>query len=462
MLRYFYFILVLGLVGGWFVLRFVPQTTFVEGVVGQPGDLIPGRGSRNAIDETIEDLLFRSLFVYDTEGRITSDLVEDYSISSGGKVYHVTLKESFWLDGQPITTADVAFTFTQNPAFSDVTVEQEGKKKIRFVLKNPLSSFLEVLTQPIAPAHFRDLELSELGSGDFSILDVKQEGETVTEIRLRNRGAGRIKTLAFKFFDSEEELIQAAQQGEVDALLSDNFADPSFYLFEGPIFSRYFALLFNLESKNALIGRRDFRQTARQRTPTVGSAAVEGPFSGTWAEADLRPPSSKETKKFKGGITITAPKAEGLAQIAEEIATSWREGLGITVKVAKVAPSKVNEILAERNFEAAILGQEVERDPDRYNLWHSTQKDFPGQNISGYADPRADRALEEGRKALNRSVRKAHYRNFERLFIADNPAILLYHPQFHYWVSRKFTGLDLSRIFTPEERFRNFQEWGRF
>ncbi len=102
------------------------------------------------------------------------------------------------------------------------------------------------------------------------------------------------------------------------------------------------------------------------------------------------------------------------------------------------------------------------RDPDRYSLWHSTKKEYPGLNIASYADPRADRALEEGREAGGKDVRKRHYLNFQRLFIEDKPAIFLYHPTFSYFVSRRFSGVALDLIFSSSERFWNIQEWKVF
>jgi len=460
MRRYLLLFLFLGFIGGWFILRYNPKPVFVEGVLGQPVDLIPGQGPKNAVDEVLERLLFRSLFTYDQEGRITPDLVESYSISKDGKVYDVVLKEEFWLDGQPITPTDVVFTFTQDPAFSDITIEQEGEKKLRFILQNPLSSFLDVLTSPVGPAHFRDLPLDRLGSSTFSIIDVKREGGRITEIRLENSNTS-LKELIFMFFTSADELIKAAQRGEVDALISEDFSNDSFALYQTPIYGRYFTLSFNLESSNSLVKSKDFRKAATKKTPLVSGALVRGPLSGTWAQADLRFPtfSVKSLKKFKGKLTITYPKGIDFQEAAQKIASAWRTELGVDVQIKKVSSGQVDSILTQRDFEAIILGQEVRRDPDRYNLWHSSQRDFPGQNISGYADPRADRALEKGREVFARSKRKKHYTNFQRLFIEDNPAILLYHPNLHYWVSRKFTGLDLGIIFAPEERFQSFQDW---
>ncbi len=463
MLRYIFLVILLSFVGGWYLLRLDLDPTFIEGVVGQPVDLIPGLGSRNPVDEILEELLFRPLFTYDREGKIVHDLAESYTTYKNGEIYDITLKKSYWLDGTAITVADVTFTFTREPAFSKITIEQEGERRVRFVLENPLSSFLDILTKPIAPAHFREIPLDSLGSGDFYITDVEKEGGRISELRLQSKKSGAIKNLVFKFFPDEESLREAAMQGEVDSVSDVSFSSEYFTLYERPMPNRYFALFFNLGADNPLAKDVKFRAAASKKTPLASGGLVKGPMSGTWAQAKLSFPrfTSKSAKKFKGSISITVPKTNGVANIAKGIASTWEEELGIDVKVKEVSASQLERVLEERDFEAIILGQEVNRDPDRYNLWHSSQREYPGQNIAGYADPRADRALEEGRATLARSARKTHYTNFQRLFIEDNPVVFLDHPNFNWWVNSKFAGPDLTPIFSPVERFWNFSDWTR-
>ncbi|OGC56125.1 hypothetical protein A2797_02085 [candidate division WWE3 bacterium RIFCSPHIGHO2_01_FULL_48_15] len=461
MLRYLLLVIFFGFIGSWFILRFDFEQSFVEGVVGQPADLFPGRGPRNTIDETLERLLFRSLFSYDRNGVINPDLAGNWAVSEDGKTYSITIVDAFWEDGEPVSAADVVFTFVRDPAFSDLTIEQEGEKTVQFLLKNPLASFFDILTRPIAPAHLQASNLDLRGNTSFSISKIVREGDSIRGIILKNSSSPAVKNLVFKFYENEKDLIDAANLGEVNALSAENFSNPSFFLNQTPLHDRYFALFFNLDGRNALLQNKEFRKASSQKIPSLSGAAVNGPVSGTWAQASLDFPrfNSSFIQKFQGKITITVPALGLLPEEAREIADLWQKELGITAEVKIVNPEVVEGILAKKDFEAIILGQEVARDPDRYNLWHSSQKTFPGQNISGYANPRADLALEGGRKSQDQEVRKTHYVNFQRLFIEDNPAILLYHPNLAYWVSRKFVGLSLEKIFFQEDRFWNFSSW---
>lgn len=459
MFRYLFLVLLLAVVGGWLALRWNPSPTFTEGMVGQPTDLIPGQGPSNPVDEVLEKLLFRSLFRYNSLGEIEPDLAENYRLSSDNLIYTVTLKEAIWRDGRPVTAADVAFTFTRDPAFADITINQVGEREIVFILTTPLSSFLDILTRPVAPAHFRQIGIEQLGNGEFSVSGLKQEGETIKEIKLKFLDSGRIRILLFKFFATAEDLQTAARVGEIDGLVSDRFSDPSFKLYQTPIYSKYFALFFNLESTNSLVKDKSFRLAAAAKTPQFSKGSkVFGPLSGTWAQQPVKIPAPVK-KKFKGSLVISVPDEKELIEVAQTVKGAWESSLGIGVSIDKISPAGLVQVIADRHFEAIILGQGVARDPDRYNLWHSSAQTFPGQNISSYADPRSDRSLEEARKVSSRRLRQTHYLNFQKLFVENNPVILLYHPNLSYWVNRKFEGPNLTGVFRPEERFWNFADW---
>lgn len=476
MIRYLILVFVLSLAVGFLILRHTPESTFIEGVVGQPIELNPAAEPRNEVDEAIEALLFRSLFKYDSTGRLIKDLVESYEIKDEGRVYEIKLKEGiFWQDGYPIAADDIKFTLSQDPTFTEATIEVVEDRLIRFELDNPLASFLSLLTKPIAPSHAvvapslrSGVQSSIVGSGNFKVREVKRNGG-VNEIILQNLRGGEVGTLVFKFFQTQADLEEAAKRGEVDAFFSDSFVHPSFTKYTTPLYSRYFGIFFNLDSRNKLVKNPAFRKAAARKTPVTAlinevikgeGKPMHGPMSGTWAEAKLPFPKFSSNLKggYRGKIALTVPNVGKLPEIAKYIARSWRE-LGVKVTIDTIVPKKTEEIISSKNFEALILGQEVGRDPDRYSLWHSTQKSYPGLNISSYADPRADRALEEGRKASKKTERKRHYLNFQRLFLEDNPAIFLYHPNLNYFVSRRFSGIDLSPVFNPPDRFWNIQEW---
>ena len=68
----------------------------------------------------------------------------------------------------------------------------------------------------------------------------------------------------------------------------------------------------------------------------------------------------------------------------------------------------------------------------------------PGsQNDSGYSNPRLDLILANARKASTDTARKTLYRAAQKLILADQPLIYLYHPITFASLSAKVTGISL-------------------
>ena len=146
--------------------------------------------------------------------------------------------------------------------------------------------------------------------------------------------------------------------------------------------------------------------------------------------------------------------------MAKQIASVWREKLDIEVKVEPIATNDiVPRIIEPRDFEVLLFGQEVGRDPDRYVLWHSAQKNPPGLNFSGFDQVRADRALEEGRNELDNEKRIIHYNEFQKVVVDQVPAVFLYHPFTNFYVSKYIEGVGEKYTFTYADRFLDFENW---
>jgi peptide/nickel transport system substrate-binding protein len=156
------------------------------------------------------------------------------------------------------------------------------------------------------------------------------------------------------------------------------------------------------------------------------------------------------------------PKIKAQRDLAEQIKAIWEDKLDIKVEVNEIDPSEFAEkVINSRDFEVALYGQEIGRDPDRYVNWHSTQKDAPGLNISGFEQVRADRALEEGRNEIDNEKRIVHYNEFQKVIEDQVPAIFLYHPFVKYYVTKYFEGIGEKYTFTPTDRFLDFNNWKR-
>ena len=166
---------------------------YVEGALGAPVSISP-LTARTQVDRDLVALIFSGLVRNGPGGTIVPDLAESWSVDASGRTWTVILRDDArWHDGEPVTSADVAYTIRvlQDPAYTgpsatswrEVTVSTPAPRAIVFTLETPLGGFLQALTQPIAPVHLlgevpidllpdHPFGQQPVGSGPFSLVEV--------------------------------------------------------------------------------------------------------------------------------------------------------------------------------------------------------------------------------------------------------------------------------------------------
>ena len=141
------------------------------------------------------------------------------------------------------------------------------------------------------------------------------------------------------------------------------------------------------------------------------------------------------------------------------------------------------QIIAPRFFDLLLYGFETFVDPDRFELYHSSQVSPNQFNLSGYTGDertiqrkdvlqegessiesvsKVDRLLEVGQgydPIESRDERRDTYRDLQSLIAEDVPVIYLFRRNFTYYVSNNIERADLTNIYKLEQRFRNLENW---
>jgi len=264
---------------------------YIEGIVDQPRFINPVLAS-NDIDRGLVELIFTGLMKVEIDGKIVPDLAKGYEIKEGGTVYEITLREDvFWHDGQKITTDDVVFTIKtiQDPDFKSpeianwigIRVEKISEQKLIFKLKDPYFPFLERLTVKVLPKHiFGDIlaesfpltiyNLQPIGSGPFRFKEIKYDKlgkiESLTLARNENYFGKlpHLKEVKFLFFETEKEVIEAAQRKEIQGFTISNPEIIDYLEKEAPLYEislpRYFAIFFN-PKKSDISAEKEVRES---------------------------------------------------------------------------------------------------------------------------------------------------------------------------------------------------------
>jgi ABC-type transport system substrate-binding protein len=157
----------------------VPGGTYTEGILGSFTNANP-LYAVGTVDSSVSRLIFASLFKYDQNNQLVGDLASSWTVDEHGTHYAVHLQPNLtWQDGQPLTAADVVFTYQliQNPdaksplisSWQGISVVALDPATVVFTLPNPLSSFPDSLINGIVPQHkLSGIPASQLRSVNFN------------------------------------------------------------------------------------------------------------------------------------------------------------------------------------------------------------------------------------------------------------------------------------------------------
>jgi len=500
----------------------------VEGILGEPRLINPLLAPANDADRDLAALIYSGLYRYDGQGQLVPDLAKSFpEITSDGLSYSVTLRDDArWHDGVPVTADDVVFTVqtAQNDdygapvpvraAWKSVTVERASDRVVIFRLRNKYAQFPTNLTIGILPKHlWQDVKpinfpLSELntkpiGSGPyiFSSLLKDDLGRLLSYKLTANDdfygGRPNIDTFEFRFFGTEDELIEAFNKNQVDSVGFISGANVGRLKFGARIdlqslrMPRYYALFFNQNQSKAL-SDKNVRLALNYATDRIGiinttldgkAFLINSPLMGGILDInpnvrafDFDPDQAASVLKAGGWVAsasdnvlekgkgnrlelrITTSTWPELAAVAQLVREQW-EKLGAKVTVETLPISQLQQVIKDRSYQALLFGQIMSLDPDPFAVWHSSQRESPGLNLALYSNKTADRLLEEARGTLNPLERAQKYDEFQKVLLEDIPAVFLYSPHYLYGLDRSIHGFETGLISMPSDRFANVVHW---
>lgn len=519
-------ILVISLPFNIFYHRTIPAPDFggsyTEGLLGEPKFINPLLVQTNDTDRDLSRLIYAGLMKYDKQGNLVPDLAESYDVSSDGLEYTFVLKKDLrWHDGFPLTATDIIFTIKilqnndygsiQRINWQGVEAEKGNDRIVKLKLKSRYAQFLNNTTLGILPKHLwenikptsfhlSDLNLRPIGSGPYRFKRLrKDERGSVVSYDLKAfeqyySGKPFIKNLTFKFYRSEEELVNAYNRNNVEGL---GLASPnqlkkikfsSRLKTEKIKLPRYFAAFFN-PNQSKLLSDKNIRLALNYATDKAAlvkevlngyGLAVNSPIlkeltastpvkyahdqefakqildNSGWKDADQN--GVREKDKDTLTLKITTSNWPELSQTADLLKKQW-ETVGFKVEVQVEPLAEIQQDIKERNYEILVFGEVLNLDPDPFSFWHSSQKKDPGLNLALYDNKNADKLLEESRQILNSLERNKKYEDFEKILLEDAPAVFLYSPHYLYLPSKKIKGNDLEILSTPASRFDNISQW---
>jgi peptide/nickel transport system substrate-binding protein len=488
----------------------------VDASISDARTLIPILASDSA-SSSICNLLYNGLVKFDKDLNVVGDLAQSWDILENGTVIVFHLKTNVrWHDGRPFTAADVAFTYqklidpaVRTPYSGDFerirSLDVIDDYTVRVTYKEPFAPALSSWGMSILPKHVLEKEdlnttgfrLNPVGLGSYRLKSWKTQ-EKIELVSNRDYFEKRpfIDRSITRVIPDESTIFLELQTQGVDSsgltpLQYTRQTDTPFFKknyrkYKLPSFS-YVYMGYNLRDPRFADKRvRQALNYAVDKTEIINIVLLglgkvsTGPFvSESWAFNDTVSAFPYDVQKAKALLqdagwadsnrdgwldkdgrmfefTIMTNQGNEQRIKTAEIIQRRLGQIGIRVKIKVIEWSVfLSRFIDKRQFDAIIMGWSLPREPDNYDIWHSSKSKEGEFNFVGYNNPEVDRLMTDARKTFDQAERKNYYQRIHELIYDDQPYMFLYVPDSLTVLHTRFRGIKPA----PAGIGYNFIDW---
>jgi peptide/nickel transport system substrate-binding protein len=211
---------------------------YTEALIGSLSRLNPLLDTSNQVDRDVDRLIFSALVKFDSRGMPEPDLAESVRPSQDGVIYNITLRDNLtWHDGEPLTTADIAFTVnllqtgdgylpSDLVAFwKEISVIVLDELNVQFVLPEAFAPFQDYLAFGMLPNHLlggntlneianSTFNLEPVGSGPYQFSELTVENDVITGLTLKaftnnSKSGPFLEEINFRYYPDAQSAYQA-------------------------------------------------------------------------------------------------------------------------------------------------------------------------------------------------------------------------------------------------------------
>ncbi|WP_298275004.1 ABC transporter substrate-binding protein [uncultured Bradyrhizobium sp.] len=450
------------------------QTTLRIGLAEDP-DVLDPTMARTYVGRIVFAALCDKLFDIDEKLNIVPQLALSHETSADGKEVTIKLRPGVkFQDGEPLDAEAAKFSLERHltfpgsfrkPELASVDhVDVVDPLTIKLVLKAPFSPLIAQLTDragmmvspKAAKAAGDKFGLHPVCAGPYKFVERVQQDRIVLEkfadywnkdnvfidrivylpivdatVRLANLKSGgldlieRVLATDLKDVRADSRLkvstaIELGYQGITLNIGKDKAKGP---LSQSAKVRQALDLSIDREAINQVVFNGEFKPGNQWISPDHPYYQKEFPVrprdvakaKALLKEAGVTPPVSVDFMVPKG------PEAEGTAQVVQSMAAE--AGFDMKIRVTEFATSLKQAEAGE--YQAYLLAWSGRIDPDG-NSYVFLHKDAP-QNYSAWANPDADKALDDARLTTDMAQRKAIYAKLTKLEQEDEPLLYIYH-----------------------------------
>ena len=173
-----------------------------------------------------------------------------------------------------------------------------------------------------------------------------------------------------------------------------------------------------------------------------------------WKDTDGDWILDKDGKTFE--FTVLTNQGNDQRRMACEMMQKRFKDVGIVMKIQMVEWSTfLREFIDKKRFEAVVLAWQLPRDPDCFDIFHSSKTTQGNFNFVSYRNQEVDQLLETGRRLFKEEKRAPVYHRIHEILSEEEPYTFLYVPDALPIVHKRFKGIEPA----PAGIGHNFIKW---
>ncbi|MGE3953739.1 MAG: peptide ABC transporter substrate-binding protein [Parachlamydiales bacterium] len=458
--------------------------------------------ARSIASQTVCKMLYDGLMRIDEEGRPIPSLAQVISISADKRTYTITLQESLWTDGEPVTAYDFEAawrealdpeTGSENAAVfypilnaraahaGELSLKQVGVRAIHaqqlvVQLGAPTPYFLELLAHPAYSPKAPD---GKGTNGPFRLASHRLQEAIVLEKNPTywDADAVQLDGITLKVVPDYTTALYLFEKGELDWIGSPTGNLPQEYaeraqLYTAPVaatlwykFNTTRPPLDNAKLRKALSLAVD-RQALVQHVLKGGQEATASPLPPA-LQGERRLPAVdiarakellKEALEEMGidelpPITLTYANGELTTKLTQALQEQWRQVLGLKVSLESTEFKTLLSRMGKMDYQmgGAKAWFADFQDPTGFlSLFtHAEEPGEGGLNETGWEDPAYARLIERAEVEVDPAKRAALLSEAEALFMEAMPVLPICDYRYRYQ-KRDFAGERIPPAGTPD------------
>ncbi len=413
--------------------------------------------AKNNTEKFLSGILYSGLKKKNAMGIYENDIAEYVTKDSSEKnIYNIKIKNNArFSNGENITTNDIIYSYSLE---SDIVIDSSDRvkyegmafekiddKNMRIVFEKNFLEIDDIFTLGIVSKkdietekrdglHLSSKSLQSVSSGPYKINTITKDASSVSDISLiKNNYYHSLspynKHIDLKIFKNLNELETYEKETDwSDMILGSQILLPGFksVSYSTP---KITALFFN-PSKNPTFAKKEVRESIYRsinRSGLIDKLNLDAGQVYSLLSYTKNQEISTNTKDFSTTtLNITIPESKQNSLLSQEIKTEL-ETYGYVVNIKNVSTEEIlSNTIKNRDFEIFLYTIEIDSPAILYAFWHSSQRNAPGLNITGYTSKTFDDNLENIKKSTSTENIMTYLDNMEKEFFQEYPYIPLY------------------------------------